>query len=63
MASGTELFYIDSKGRKQDTAIHASILENEEAKRQAAESAIGRAVKRGLTEAQAREFYGVKAGS
>ncbi len=47
-------------GKKQDAALHDEILDNPAADRALAEIAIKRAIARGLSRAEAEQFYGVR---
>jgi hypothetical protein len=54
---GKELYYLDKHGKKQDSALHAEILNNVEAKYAIAKTAIMRAVKDGMHPKVATRLY------
>lgn len=60
---GTELFYLDDKGEKQDAALHQQILDNDEAEQALAVMAIERALARGVSPEEAQRLYGWQAKS
>lgn len=53
----TKEFFYRQGGNKQDAALHEPILANPEADAAISEQAIERAMRRGLTRAQAERLY------
>ncbi len=55
-----DLFYEDANGQKHDDGLHDAMLnDNPEADKAFSEGAIALAMKRGMTEADARKLYGL----
>lgn len=55
---GSELYYLDRHGQRQDARLHADMLDNKKAQQAICKTAIERAVKRGMSEAHAERLYG-----
>ena len=54
-----EPFYIDARGKRRDDGLHNAMLENNpEADFVFQEGCVQSAIKRGLTESEARKLYG-----
>ena len=57
-SGGTELFYLDADGRKQDASLHAGMLDNPEADEAARRRAYENALDRGMSQEDADLLFG-----
>jgi DNA topoisomerase-1 len=59
---GSELFYRDASGKKQDASLHREMLSDVAAQKAICKDAVERAMKRGLSKAHAERLYGWRPG-
>ncbi len=55
---GTEMFYVDASGKKQDAALHADMMNNPEADEKWRKRSKQGAISRGMSSADADLMYG-----
>lgn len=56
-----EFYYVDKNGKKQDAALHESILDNPEADLACRRQSFRSALAAGVSRAEARQLYGADA--